>query len=725
MKDFDTQRSKLEMGMCRVDLITKNNRLHLLLIAIILQVLQLHSANAQSIADRRNQATQLYKTGSYVEAAAIYEPLLKSGKMKNRDLESAADCFLHSRQLDQAAEALEMLLEDHQADRDHLLFYAKTLQHQRRFNEAALAYKSYFKAQKKKDATRTQTEQEIMRCLNGAKLKRLPVNAIVEPLRKEINTAREELAPVPSRNFSGKYYFSAQRVKGSPDLSIYTVEDNNGNWSGVMPLGNPFDLNGDKLIMDIIHDGSGIVFEQKTGVQRIILSAIYSHERSEEALPMDLPMDLTLGDKDPCFYQDSVLMFASARPGGYGGYDLYLSVNRDGHWMRPVNLGPSVNSPFNEVNPSFAKDGQTIFFSSDNLESVGGYDIFRMRYRPEAGSWGDRDNMGLAINSAGDDLHFRMDRSGLSAVFSSDRWDKSMGGSDLFIAYFKDEQEEQFYNEAGTALTMLMSQSTSKVAPRPALKSVATDSQIVYRIDWTPSLEDDFITHAETQKNIEGIANICQKYKDIRLICTGHATGSSNALANLFTSVKKAGEMMTAFSTAGIEASRIVVTGVGDQWPLSPLQSSGRAINTRSAWNNRVEVVLSLPSQKKLSVDYIEPRIPPALRTSALNAFADSMKGLQYAILLGESTQLLNRELPDAGDRHYFVEYRNGKYYYYLGTFDSFAQVLEFLKNKKLPDTQPVCAFYNGEYIVADKLIDYATDYPDLILLIDHNKKNK
>ena len=104
----------------------------------------------------------------------------------------------------------------------------------------------------------------------------------------------------------------------------------------------------------------------------------------------------------------------------------------------------------------------------------------------------------------------------LSAVFSSDRWDKSMGGSDLFIAYFKDEQEEQFYNEAGTALTMLMSQSTSKVAPRPALKSVATDSQIVYRIDWTPSLEDDFITHAETQKNIEGIANICQKYKDIR-----------------------------------------------------------------------------------------------------------------------------------------------------------------------------------------------------------------
>ncbi len=725
MKNADTQRSKLKMGMCQVALITKNYRLQLILIAIILQVLQQNSANAQSIADRRNQAMQLYKKGSYIEAAAIYTSMLQSGKLKNRDLESAADCFLRSRQLDKAAEALEKLLEGNRADRAHLLLYAKTLQHQRRFSEAALAYKRYFKAQKKKDATRTQTEQEIIRCLNGASLKRLPVNAIVEPLGKEINTAREELAPVSSRNFSGKYYFSAQRLKGSPDLSIYVVEDNNGNWSEVMPLGNPFDSKGDKLIMDIIHDGSGIVFEQKTGVQRKILSAVYSRERSEEALPMDLPMDLTLGDKDPCFYQDSVLMFASARPGGYGGYDLYLSVNRDGQWMRPVNLGPSVNSPFNEVNPFFAKDGQTIFFSSDNLESVGGYDIFRMRFRPEAGKWGERENMGLAINSAGDDLYFRMDRSGLSAVFSSNRWDKSMGGSDVFVAYFKDEQEEQFYNEAGTILTMLMSQTTSKVAPRPALKSVATDSQIVYRIDWTPSLEDDFISRAETQKNIEGIAQLCQKYKDIRLICTGHATGSSNELANLFTSVKKAGEMMTAFTSAGIEASRIVVTGVGDQWPLSPLQSSGRAVNTLSTWNNRVEVVLSLPSQKRFSIDYLEPRIPPALRTSSLNAFAVSMQGLQYALLLGESTQLLNRELPDAGDQHYFVEYRNGKYYYYLGTFDSFAKVLEFLKNNKLPDTQPVFAFYSGEYIDADKLIDYATDYPDLILLIDHNKKNK
>lgn len=726
MKNLNKLRSTNEVGVWHAMVFTKNKRWQLILMTMILQLLHQHPALAQSTGDRRNQAMQRYKSGSYAEAAAIYEPLLKSGKLKHKDLETATDCFIHNHQLDNAADALDKLLEGDKDDLEHLLRYAKTLQHQRRFTEAALAYKHYFKAQKKKDATRTLTEQEIIRCLNGARLRRLPVNAIVEPLGKEVNTPREELAPVPSRNFSGKYYFSAQRQKGSHDLSIFTVEDNNGTWSPVMPLGKPFDATGDKIIMDIINNGSGIVFEQKMGSQRKMLSAVYSQEFSEEALTMDLPLDLTMGDKDPCFYQDSVMMFASTRPGGYGGYDLYLSVNRNGKWMRPVNLGPSVNSPFNEVNPSFAKDGQTIFFSSDNLESVGGYDIFRMRYRPEAGKWGERENMGLAINSAGDDLHFRMDRSGLSGVFSSNRWDKSMGGSDVFIAYFKDEQEEQAYNEAGTAIAMLMSGgATTTVTTRPVLKSVATDSQIYFKIDWTPSLEDDFISREETQKNIEGIARICQKYKDIRLICTGHATGSSNALANLFISVKKAGEMMSALNAAGIEASRIVVTGVGDQWPLSPVHSSGRAINTLSAWNNRVEVVLSLPSQKKWSVEYVEPRIPPALRTSSVNAFSASMQGLQYALLLGESAQMLNRELPDAGDKHYFVEYRNGKYYYYLGTFDSFAQVLEFVKNKKLPDNQPVRAFYSGEYIDTDKLIDFATDYPDLILLIDHIKKTR
>ena len=83
MKNADTQRSKLKMGMCQVALITKNYRLQLILIAIILQVLQQNSANAQSIADRRNQAMQLYKKGSYIEAAAIYTSMLQSGKLKN------------------------------------------------------------------------------------------------------------------------------------------------------------------------------------------------------------------------------------------------------------------------------------------------------------------------------------------------------------------------------------------------------------------------------------------------------------------------------------------------------------------------------------------------------------------------------------------------------------------------------------------------------------------
>lgn len=73
-------------------------------------------------------------------------------------------------------------------------------------------------------------------------------------------------------------------------------------------------------------------------------------------------------DKMPAISPDGkILVFSSDRPGGYGGLDLWISFreSRDQDWSEPINMGPVVNSNYNEIAPSFHWDGETLYFSSD------------------------------------------------------------------------------------------------------------------------------------------------------------------------------------------------------------------------------------------------------------------------------------------------------------------------------------------------------------------------
>jgi outer membrane protein OmpA-like peptidoglycan-associated protein len=99
------------------------------------------------------------------------------------------------------------------------------------------------------------------------------------------------------------------------------------------------------------------------------------------------------------------LYFTSDRKGGFGGLDIYRSEKMDSVWGVPVNLGPLVNSPFNEETPFISTDSKKLFFSSQGHYNMGGYDIFFCE-RDQNGEWLPPVNLGYPINTADDDLFF-------------------------------------------------------------------------------------------------------------------------------------------------------------------------------------------------------------------------------------------------------------------------------------------------------------------------------
>src|SRR5690606_8366977 len=104
---------------------------------------------------------------------------------------------------------------------------------------------------------------------------------------------------------------------------------------------------------------------------------------------------------------ESTLYFVSNRPGGYGGTDIYRATkNSKGHWSNVKNLGPTINTPFDEEGPFIDYDGLTLYFSSQGHNGMGGHDIYRSTYDPETDSWSEPVNMGYPINTPDNDVYF-------------------------------------------------------------------------------------------------------------------------------------------------------------------------------------------------------------------------------------------------------------------------------------------------------------------------------
>lgn len=118
--------------------------------------------------------------------------------------------------------------------------------------------------------------------------------------------------------------------------------------------------------------------------------------------------------------QQTTLWFSSNRPGGQGGYDLYFSKHTKDEWGAPVNLGPVINSIDDEVTPYFDVFHKTLYFSSSWHGGLGGFDVFKS-LEMEEGVFDNPENLHFPINSAANDIYFRLNAKGDSGFLASNR----------------------------------------------------------------------------------------------------------------------------------------------------------------------------------------------------------------------------------------------------------------------------------------------------------------
>lgn len=139
--------------------------------------------------------------------------------------------------------------------------------------------------------------------------------------------------------------------------------------------------------------------------------------------------------------EGDMVYFASNRPGGKGGTDIYVCRKMPtGKWGVAQNAGPVINTPQNEDFPNIAPDGKTLYFSSTGHTSMGGYDVFKATLNP-GGDWENVKNVGYPVNTVMDDYNFRVSKSARYGYISAIRTG-GQGDYDNYRVIFNDVEPE-------------------------------------------------------------------------------------------------------------------------------------------------------------------------------------------------------------------------------------------------------------------------------------------
>ncbi|HEU4663007.1 MAG TPA: sialidase family protein [Dokdonella sp.] len=132
---------------------------------------------------------------------------------------------------------------------------------------------------------------------------------------------------------------------------------------------------------------------------------------------------------------DCVLWGSTNRPGGAGGWDIWMSRRRDGAWSAPVAV--AFDTPANEFDPAFAADGRSVYFFSNRAGGYGGDDLWQVAFDPATATFGTPANLGAGVNSAGDEWAPTPSAGGRQLLFATN----GRGGAgrhDLFSSEWRD-----------------------------------------------------------------------------------------------------------------------------------------------------------------------------------------------------------------------------------------------------------------------------------------------
>lgn len=286
-------------------------------------------------------------------------------------------------------------------------------------------------------------DKRVAQCQHGIVLTANPVRVYIDNLGSGINSAFDDYSPKLLPGGEQMYFTSRRPLENKAKVNridykyfenILIAEKTGDQWRVTGHAGNTLNRRNHSAVAAISPDGLTLILYNGSKGGDLYISEFTKGKWSK---PSRLRNGINSRHQETSAAlsaDGNTLYFISDRPGGYGGKDIWHTTkDRRGRWQEPINLGPVLNTEYDEEGLYLTPNGETLYFSSKGHNSMGGFDIFSSTLAN--GRWNDPVNLGYPINSPANDLFYRPSGDGKTAYFSSLRAG-GKGGSDIYKVTF-------------------------------------------------------------------------------------------------------------------------------------------------------------------------------------------------------------------------------------------------------------------------------------------------
>jgi tetratricopeptide (TPR) repeat protein len=393
------------------------------------------------------KADKDYDYGDYLNALTIYEKLYVVDSTNNELNYKLGVCIFELRKNRPLAKKyFDKVPSSEFPEVDYFLGYLNHLD--RKFEKAMAYFTQYKYLGAGEEHSKKEIDDLIQKCQTAMLLESKTDNTLqIKNLGSEVNTQYAEYAPLIPADESFLMFTSRRKNNiwqnkdpfGDYFEDIYISPKKDSEWQTPIMLDTNINTSVHDACTGLSADGEKLLLYRtsKDFKSGDIYESIYTNKKwSDPVLLGTIVNSPDYLETSACYSPNGeIIFFSSNRPGGYGGKDLYLTRKlSNGKWAEPFNLGPTINTEYNEDAPFVHPAMNTLFFSSEGHKNMGGYDIFRSNF-DEAGTFSEPENLGCPINTVNDDIFFVLSTDASMGYLSSQR-EGGFGSQDIYSVFF-------------------------------------------------------------------------------------------------------------------------------------------------------------------------------------------------------------------------------------------------------------------------------------------------
>ncbi len=338
---------------------------------------------------------------------------------------------------------------------DAYFHLAQCYHYNEQIDEAEENYLKFKELSKKKSPLLPEAELRLKQCKIARANMLAPVNVYLKNVGSQINTNYPEYSPVISLDGSALYFtsrrpwtnnesheFKDPAIDQFPEDVYVSYRDFDSTWTTPIRLEFCQPRRNEATIAISADERKIYLYEDSTGNGDIFYTDFY-HAQFNEITKFEEDDVNTDAWETHCMMSTDkkTFYFVSDREGGFGGRDIYMMTRSsvkngegdDEDWSKPINLGPQINSAFDEDSPFIAIDNKTLYYSTNGEKSIGGFDIMTASLK-EDGTFSEGENLGYPFNSTNDDIYYTTTLDGKKGYMTSHRND-GFGEKDIYEIY--------------------------------------------------------------------------------------------------------------------------------------------------------------------------------------------------------------------------------------------------------------------------------------------------